>query len=732
MIGIDVGSDAVRVCYQGNCKLRPLTRLVNGAEHTMTTEHLWLQITALLEELGVKKRGEISESKGHFEKKNDQGRPIRAEESDGGGIFKPSFADEAGDGGGRSSEKSVSSDDCESAHRASTGTDEKDTGSANHVHSADVDFPEKSASETAPKKDISQLSDSPEPCVFVSATCSMAVVEKIETPSGPHFAPLEDIIVWMDSRAQKQAHWVSQHLPPEVLSRVGGRVTPEMGLAKLKWVDEKYRLSGKNVVVFELYDWVSYLFAAGGVRDGLVRCVGPEAVFGPGSQAMDGLVKGWSGDVLAGLGVTVGVGALVQSPTLRGGDQQGLSAMAAKSTNQSTNQSTNSEDSDAEQLLSGEVPLNLGKEGEDVEEQKREEITEDHSPEKMPDLSPEKLPGGMDPISGDISNDALSPKLVRKEVFNTSGLHKALDETSKDATVNLSFFPYAGEPIAFNKYLGGTILHGCIDCYAGVVADSRVRSSEVPKNCSTLHMVAGTLTCFVASIPNSTEPIPGLWGPFDQLTSVPIYAFGQPATGKLFSLVLKETGFDFDVLEEMLLGAESDAKQSIVEIAKNHLYYGDRDGNRSPYGDFAMDEIFLVGDNADIHSMPLSRACLQYHLAMEFLAFQTRQLVDKLGPIDFIRVSGSQANNKRFMRLLSEFSFCGKLRPQVRLASGDATFSGAFAGYEIASGRLVGDGDVPFQAEPLQDGEREVLEKKYKFYLELSDWQHRFRQAMRS
>lgn len=714
MLGIDVGSDAVRVCYQGNCKLRPLTRLVDGAEHTMATEHLWLQITALLEELGVKKRGDFSESKGYFERREGQNRPIRGEESDGGSNFKPSFADGAGDGCAQHSEESVSSDDSESARRANANTDEGDRGPAKHTHRKDADMSEKSASKTASKNDKSQLSGSHDPCVFVSATCSMAVVEKIETPSGPHFAPLEDIIVWMDSRAQKQANWVSQHLPPNVLSRVGGRVTPEMGLAKLKWVDEKYKFSGKNVVVFELYDWVSYLFAAGGVRGGLVRCVGAEAVFGPGSQAMDGLVKGWSGDVLAGLEVTVGVGALIQSPTLRGGDKpprvgahSGLEEMAAKSNI-----------ANHAQLLSGEVPLNLGTEEGGVAGGLHE--TEGNAE----DLSPEKR-------SGD-SNDALSPKLINKDTFKTSGISEALSDSLKDVSLNLSFFPLAGEPIAFNEYLGGVVLHGCIDCYAGVVADSRVRFPEFPKNSATLHMVAGTLTCFIASIPDSTEPIPGLWGPFDQLTSVPIYAFGQPATGKLFALVLKETGFDFDVLEEMLLGAERDTKQTIVEIAKNHLYYGDRDGNRSPYGDFAMDEIFLVGDNADIHSMPLSRACLQYHLAMEFLAFQTRQLVDKLGPLDYIRVSGSQANNKRFMRLLSEFSFCGKLRPQIRLASGDATFSGAFAGYEIARGEMVGDGDVPFQAEPLLEREREVLEKKYKFYLELSDWQHRFRQAMRS
>lgn len=294
----------------------------------------------------------------------------------------------------------------------------------------------------------------------------------------------------------------------------------------------------------------------------------------------------------------------------------------------------------------------------------------------------------------------------------------------------LDFFPKAGEPIAKNRYLGGVVLHGCIDCYAGVVAQSKL-SSNNQNDIATLDMVAGTLTCFIASIPKSTEPIDGLWGPFDQLMSTPVYAFGQPATGKMFAELLSESETDFDTLEKHLRHAEKETRRTMTNIAKHHLYYGDRYGNRSPYGDFGMDEIVVTGHNADPRLFNLEANSLQYYCLMEFLAFQTRQLVDRLGPLDVVRVSGSQAKNKRFMRLLSEFSFCGKLRPEVRISGGDTTVSGAIAGSIIGGDYDAAVEDEVFEAKPLLTVEKDVLEKKYKFFLELSDWQHRFRQVMR-
>lgn len=566
MIGIDVGSDAVRICVGDRCSQKPLIRNINDTEHTMSTEHLWVQITQLLGELGVR---------------------------------EPEMAATGREGEGIG---------------ASEGTG----------FSEGIEFPE-----FGPLRDPNS--------VMVAATCSMAVVERTVSPHGPIFTPLEDIIVWMDGRAVSQAHWVSQRLCPATLAQIGGAVTPEMGIAKLKWVDEKYKNSGKDVVVFELYDWVSYLFAAGGVGSGgEVKCLGREkVVFEEGSRAMDGLVKGWGRDVMEALEISVSVGHL----------------------------------------------------------------------------------GGLEEL------------------------------------VTVSRFPYAGEPIAQNKFLGGTVLHGCIDCYAGIVAQNRPASTPPSQSLgrlemaakskeassgnqhsgSTLDMVAGTLTCFIGSIPSSTSPIPGLWGPFNQLMPTPVYAFGQPATGKLFAELLEETGETFESLEAAASTAEEDANELLVVLSKNHMYYGDRHGNRSPYGDFNMDEVRLAGSNADKGAKFAikNNHTLQYYLLIEFLVFQTKQLVDRLGPLDVVRVSGSQARNKRFMRLLSEFAFYGKRKPEVYVAGGNATYSGASAGSTIASGKKSDTKDKVFETKPLLDTEKKVLQTKYDFFLELSSWQNRFRQAMK-
>lgn len=546
MIGIDVGSDLVRMCIRDSigsaecCLERPLHRKVSGVKNTMSSEALWGNITTLLAE------GNISIKKSDTQTKSD-----------------------------------VQDADCPETGRR----------------------------------------------VFVAATCSMAVVEKIEVNGRKFLRPLEDdIIVWMDSRASAQAQWLSERLDALVLQQIGGQITPEMGIAKLRWVYEKYQGSGKEVLVFELYDWVSYLFAAGGLSNGMVECLqGDVGECHPQSRAMDGSVKGWGKFVL------------------------------------------------------------------DIVFGKTDEVRIGHVPTQF--------------------------RNGRK-----------------------SAFCFAGEPIAKNKVLGGVVLHGCIDCYAGVVAQMAAKKCLPERVASenkivALDMVAGTLTCFVVSIPSASLPIDGLWDPFDQLMETPVYAFGQPATGKLFEQLLGP-GDTFELLESLAISLEERLGQPLVVLAKNHFYYGDRYGNRSPYGDFGMDEVRVKGFNADQNSSVVpfrndeDEKCLRYYLLIEFLVFQTKELAQKLGPLDVVRVSGSQAKNTRFMRLLQHFAFQNGSCPVVEVVGGNATYSGARAGATIASGQ----GDVErrvLETEELLPEISRLLERKYKFYLELSSWQHRFRRAMR-
>lgn len=993
MIGIDVGTNAVRISYNGRVGSKPLVSTVSGSKHTLSIGHLWLQITTLLQELeagGAEKSKEKLVAKGSGDTNSEE---LRSGEAVNG-------------------------------------------GSAEITESPGItDWADINGSGEKPSK--SHKVNKEKPAVFVAATCSMAVVEKIETESGIFYEPLdEEIIVWMDSRAKRQAKWLNEKLPQDVLARIGGHVTPELGIAKLKWVDEKYKNSGRHVVVFELYDWVSYLFAAGGMADeGLVRCLAPEALFGRGSHAMDGLVKGWSDELLEELGILVRVGALcdvgfgggfefgeeksgggveLKGALLTGAGTPGeaeagekvpkmdskvkaegkvpktkakakkvkskksedakpeppatdpedgaiaAEALAAKSGDLSPGQTEESatqkpknsskprklkeaveeeleemkkpvkkkkqpkmakagveknssgfasaesatpepsglkqkapkapkaskaqkapktstdpksskttKDPEASKtsklttpgapdpvlriptarvvdpevssprVLTPRVPTprvptprvptsrasklkelndsgagtpkptkapkavkqkkapNLGtvtpepskrkspkpkkskaavkpkaKEADSQEPSGSKEPVESSKlpvPEKAPKIKkPKKLSKKEKPLVKEASSTLEKPpKKEKSSKVNTSPKAKTPPKTenppkapkteippktsktegppktrkpkkpskSKEhrSKYLLNFFPKAGEPIAKNRYLGGVVLHGCIDCYAGVVAQSQLSSrNETNQNdIATLDMVAGTLTCFIASIPKSTKPIEGLWGPFDQLISTPVYAFGQPATGKMFAELLSESGAAFDTLEKNLRHAEKKTRKSLTNIAKHHLYYGDRYGNRSPYGDFGMGEIVVAGHNADPRLLNLEANSLQYYCFMEFLAFQTRQLVDRVGPLDVVRVSGSQAKNKRFMRLLSEFSFCGQLRPEVRIRGGDTTVSGAIAGSIIGGDYDAAVEDEVFEAKPLLTVERDVLEKKYKFFLELSDWQHRFRHVMR-
>ncbi len=69
------------------------------------------------------------------------------------------------------------------------------------------------------------------------ATCSLVVLDEDHRPLtvSPDNAPGQNIIVWMDHRAQEDADFIND-LKHEVLEYVGGRISPEMETPKLRWL----------------------------------------------------------------------------------------------------------------------------------------------------------------------------------------------------------------------------------------------------------------------------------------------------------------------------------------------------------------------------------------------------------------------------------------------------------------------------------------------------------------
>lgn len=219
------------------------------------------------------------------------------------------------------------------------------------------------------------------------------------------------------------------------------------------------------------------------------------------------------------------------------------------------------------------------------------------------------------------------------------------------------------------------ICNGCIDCYAGWLSTIDIKSLER----NTLSMIAGTSTCFVLSTSSfDQKSIPGIWGPFDQLLCqlVSLFEFGQPATGKLFetlfnnyATVIKASPASsddiFDFLEKETQKLEHKYCKPILVIAKNYFWYVDQFGNRSPYNDLNMSEILIDGYNASdsglesiTNGSSLMGLVIRFNLILEFLCFQTRQILEIIeshqGPVvDSILISGSQGKNLRFINLLS-------------------------------------------------------------------------------
>ena len=199
--------------------------------------------------------------------------------------------------------------------------------------------------------------------------------------------------------------------------------------------------------------------------------------------------------------------------------------------------------------------------------------------------------------------------------------------------------------------------------------DQMTKQDDMVPAFTRLAAVAGTSTCHLML---SRDPIfvDGVWGPYHDVL-IPGFCMaegGQSATGELLRHVVEshpayaeaallaeeneESIYDF--LNGYLLQLASKKNAPFISFLGRYLFfYGDLWGNRSPLGDNAMRGA-VVGLDSD---NSVDALALLYYVAMEFIALQTRQIIETMNKaghtISSIFVSGSQCKNPLLMNLIA-------------------------------------------------------------------------------
>lgn len=310
---------------------------------------------------------------------------------------------------------------------------------------------------------------------------------------------------------------------------------------------------------------------------------------------------------------------------------------------------------------------------------------------------------------------------------------------------------------------------GVIDAYAGWIGTvgAKVKltddqlDTDIPKNdqaqaFSRLAAVAGTSTCHLVM---SKEPVfvNGVWGPYRD-SIIPGYWMaegGQSATGELLKHVLEThpayqqatshaESFNtniYDFLNQHLSDLrESRNAPSLAHLGKHFFFYGDLFGNRSPIADPTMSGS-VVGLSSD---KSLDGLALYYYGCMEFIALQTLQIVTAMNTaghqISSIFMSGSQCQNEVLMSLISTACDMPVLIPRYVHAAvcHGAAMLGAKAASADASGKtedlwsIMDRMSKPGKTvKPTKTkGVKDLLDVKYKVFLEQCDRQREFRKMV--
>ena len=310
---------------------------------------------------------------------------------------------------------------------------------------------------------------------------------------------------------------------------------------------------------------------------------------------------------------------------------------------------------------------------------------------------------------------------------------------------------------------------GVIDAYAGwvgtvgakVVLGEQELSAEWDKDdihqaFSRLAAVAGTSTCHLAMSPQPVF-VNGVWGPYRDVL-IPDYWMaegGQSATGELLKHVLEthpafqETlslaeSFDtniYDYLNQHLaeLATKVDAP-SLSWLGRHFFFYGDLFGNRSPIADPDMTGS-VIGLSSD---KTMDGLALYYYATMEFIALQTRQIIDVMNEaghqITSIFMSGSQCQNLVLMNLMATACDIPVVIPRYVHAAvvHGAAMLAAKASTTAKDGQSEKLWDImsrmskPGKAvQPNTDGrEKKLLDAKYKVFLEQCHSQQAYRKEV--
>lgn len=221
--------------------------------------------------------------------------------------------------------------------------------------------------------------------------------------------------------------------------------------------------------------------------------------------------------------------------------------------------------------------------------------------------------------------------------------------------------------------------------------------SETPFN--TLFMVAGTSTCYMYSLPTHQSTFKGVWGPFTDVVpgkpSYECYSGGFSCTGKLLehlflthpaaiALLNKKQVDLIDMIENRIVEIEESNNCSIHCLTKHLHYYGDLEGNRTPYGDPSLRGMF-IGESTDYS---FDNLVYKYIIILEFLAFQTKLVVDTLlsnveklnDTMPYFIIAGSQAKNIRLLSLVSIMNN----DVVIRKPSGNVSLMGVYGMYKIS------------------------------------------------
>ncbi|KAF2432822.1 Pentulose kinase [Tothia fuscella] len=314
---------------------------------------------------------------------------------------------------------------------------------------------------------------------------------------------------------------------------------------------------------------------------------------------------------------------------------------------------------------------------------------------------------------------------------------------------------------------------GVIDAYAGWIGtvgakvqlgadtlDSTHPKNDVSQAFTRLAAVAGTSTCHLAM---SEKPVfvEGVWGPYRDVL-IPDYWMaegGQSATGELLKHVIEThpahqeamtiaQTFNSNIYDYLnshlreMATLKNAPNENVSWLGRHFFFYGDLFGNRSPVADADM-RGSVVGLSSD---KSIDGLALYYYGTMEFIALQTRQIIETMNKsghiISSIFMSGSQCQNDILMDLISSACDMPVLIPRYVHAA--VVHGAAMLGAKAASHAGGGKGKelwdimdsmskVGRAVYPTKDvSEKKLLDAKFKVFLQQCEEQQRWRQEVDS